>query len=178
LIFNNFPDLLEEFKKQKISFYRLIRDLYYFIQSIINISRELNSKYPDFSKDHKLKNNIKNDYIFKIIHQSLEYFSVTLLPNLIENKQNVINFIKLFGSPLPINEFKTFNNQISLISIQEFEIFNKIITSLQGIFTKIHKHLKKFNNKALLKFNKNENLLTIGEKLIDLYVQYEKNFPQ
>jgi hypothetical protein len=174
LIYDNYQQLFKEFTKKNLFNFNIVENIVHFVQLTINISNELESKYPGFSKNHKMKVKVNSDYFFKTTLQNLDYFSLSLLPNLIENKQTMINFLKVIGSSIPIHSFKSFNNQISSITINESTNFNSIITSLQNSFKNIHEHLQKFNNKTLIKVNENENLLSFSEKLIQFSAQYQE----
>jgi hypothetical protein len=174
LVYDNFQKLLEHHKKKNTINYHIVEDLVHFVQSMINNSNELESKYLGFSKDHQLSIEVDHLYIFKSPLKTNEYFLFVLLPNLIDDKQIVINFLKVYGTPIPIHDFNLFNQKISSIAHNEFTNFREIITSHQNTFSLIHEHLQKFNNKTLIRLNENENLLSISEKLVQFSAQYEE----
>jgi hypothetical protein len=82
LIYNNYENLLEEFKQKKILNYNIIENLVNFVQCLINISNEHDFIYLNFSKDQKIKIKVNFDYIFQTSLQSLDYFSGSFLLNL------------------------------------------------------------------------------------------------
>jgi hypothetical protein len=89
----------------------------------------------------------------------------------------VIDLLKTIGSPIKITEFANFNNQISLIKINEFTFFKEIIASSQESVTKIHDYLLDFKDITKLKIKQDENLLSISVKMVNSYFQYEEVLP-
>jgi hypothetical protein len=125
--------------------------------------------------------NIVNVSISKLIPSS-----ITHVPDDIENISSqqflnimniILNLLNTIASPIPIHNFQEFKIQISSLSVNEFSKFNNIIINLQNILNKIHDHLNKLKNITNIELEPNDNLLTISEKLVNLYILYESTLP-
>jgi hypothetical protein len=142
---------------------------YSLVSETNEISQQISTEIQTLSKIQNL--------LFQSISPENEQYSSHDLLSISQSLQESVNSkIKEFNQLQNIiidfmNILDSRPNQFSI------ENFNTIFRSLTNISTTIHGHLMNFQNKTLVEFNENENLLSICEKLFELYMKYEQTFP-
>jgi hypothetical protein len=153
--------------------HKVIDDLVYFIDSTIEISKSIETFINDISPASEIE--IQRDpYIFKSPHQILESCSKYYFPTLVKNIQESIQLLNFITVPLnSINENEDLLKSTTLISVNDFKLFEELISSSKGIFIQIKNHFLNFKNLTNIDNFSENGLIKLSENIMYFSIQYE-----